>query len=114
MVLGEDLHFPGRWSSYPPHHHDQPEVYFYRFDKPQGFGVSIIGDQPALVMNNSISAIPGGLDHPQAAAPGYAMYYVWMIRHLEGNPWTARVDTPEHAWLHDPKALLWEGPPALR
>ena len=29
MVLGEVLNYPGKWSSYPPHHHPQPEVYFY-------------------------------------------------------------------------------------
>ena len=38
MVLGEVLNRPGKWSSYPPHHHPQPEVYFYRFDYPDGFG----------------------------------------------------------------------------
>lgn len=112
MVLGEDIHFPGRWSSYPPHHHPQPEVYYYRFDKPQGFGVSIIGDEAKVIMDNHISAIPGGLCHPQAAAPGYAMFYVWMIRHLGGNPWTSRIDAPEHTWLHDRDAVIWEGPKA--
>ena len=40
MVLGEVLNLPGKWSSYPPHHHPQPEVYFYRFDYPDGFGAS--------------------------------------------------------------------------
>lgn len=110
MVLGEDLHLPGRWSSYPPHHHPQPEVYFYRFDKPQGFGVSIVGDNAAVIGHNEISAIPGGLCHPQVAAPGYAMYYAWMIRHLEDNPWTSRVDDPAHTWLHDKNADIWNGP----
>ena len=28
MVLGEVLNLPGKWSSYPPHFHPQPEVYF--------------------------------------------------------------------------------------
>lgn len=112
MVLGEDIHFPGRWSSYPPHHHPQPEVYYYRFDKPQGFGISIIGDGATVIMDNHISAIPGGNCHPQAAAPGYAMYYVWMIRHLDGDPWTSRIDDPEHTWLHDKDAIIWEGPKA--
>lgn len=112
MVLGEDIHLPGRWSSYPPHHHPQPEVYYYRFDKPQGFGVSIIGDDASVIMDNHISAIPGGSCHPQAAAPGYAMYYVWMIRHLDGNPWTDRIDDPAHTWLHDKDAVIWEGPKA--
>lgn len=114
MVLGEDMHLPGRWSSYPPHHHPQPEVYFHRFNHPQGFGVSIIGDEPHLTMNNSISVIPGGLDHPQAAAPGYAMYYAWMIRHLDGDPWTDRIDNPLHTWLHNKDADLWQGPPDMR
>ena len=36
MVLGEVYNQPGRWSSYPPHHHPQPEVYYYQFDKPWG------------------------------------------------------------------------------
>lgn len=112
MVLGEDIHLPGRWSSYPPHHHPQPEVYYYRFDKPQGFGVSIIGDAATVIMDNHISAIQGGLCHPQATAPGYAMFYVWMIRHLDGDPWTSRIDDPDHTWLHDKNAVLWEGPAA--
>ncbi|MDG2170828.1 MAG: 5-deoxy-glucuronate isomerase, partial [Opitutales bacterium] len=24
LVIGEVVNYPGRWSSYPPHHHDQP------------------------------------------------------------------------------------------
>jgi 5-deoxy-glucuronate isomerase len=48
----------------------------------------------------SYAAIPGGLAHPQAAAPGYAMHYVWVIRHLPGNPWTAtRTGYPAHDWM---------------
>ena len=38
LVLGEVFHKPGCWTSYPPHYHPQPEVYYYEFDKPQGFG----------------------------------------------------------------------------
>jgi len=36
LVLGEVVNFPGRWSSYPPHHHPQPEIYHYRFTDPIG------------------------------------------------------------------------------
>ena len=36
MVLGEVVNHPGKWSSYPPHHHPQPEVYHYRFSLPEG------------------------------------------------------------------------------
>jgi 5-deoxy-glucuronate isomerase len=113
MVLGEDLHLPGRWSSYPPHHHPQPEVYYYRFDKPQGFGVTVVGDEATVIRHNHVCVIPGGKCHPQAAAPGYAMYYVWMIRHLDGNPWTDRTDDPDHAWLHEKNAEIWNGPPRM-
>ena len=28
MVMGEVFNQPGRWSSYPPHHHPQPELYY--------------------------------------------------------------------------------------
>ncbi|MBQ9389293.1 MAG: 5-deoxy-glucuronate isomerase [Synergistaceae bacterium] len=99
MVLGEVLSYPGKWSSYPPHHHPQPEVYFYRFDYPQGFGAGFAdgevyqtGHNGCLVINHSF--------HSQAAAPGYAMCYMWGIRHLPGNPWRkTRIDDPEHSWL---------------
>ena len=101
MVLGEIINFPGIWSSYPPHHHPQPEVYFYKFDKAQGFGTCFMGDQAYKVTHNSIAFIPGGLVHPQNAAPGYAMYYVWMIPHLQDNPWLrTRTYDPDHEWVN--------------
>lgn len=108
MVLGEVITFPGKWSSYPPHHHEQPEVYYYKFDKPQGFGFSLIGDSSYKIENHSASLIPGNVVHPQVAAPGYAMYYTWMIRHLPDNPWADRIDDPQHEWTRDPNAKIWE------
>lgn len=107
MVMGEVITYPGRWSSYIPHHHPQPEVYYYKFDKPQGFGCSIIGDNVFKVKDNGFSLIPGGVVHPQIAAPGYAMYYCWMIRHLENNPWTDRINEKCHEWLLDKNAKIW-------
>ncbi len=101
MVVGEIINFPGIWSSYPPHHHPQPEVYFYKFDKPQGFGSCFIGEDVYKSTHNSVALIPGGLVHPQNTAPGYAMYYVWMIPHLEGNPWLkTRIFDPQHEWVN--------------
>lgn len=99
MVIGEVITKAGRWSSYVPHSHEQPEVYYYKFDKPQGFGAAFIGDSAYKVTDGSAAAIPGGLTHPQAAAPGYNMYYCWMIRHLPDNPWTTRDIDPVHEWL---------------
>lgn len=107
MVIGEVITFPGKWSSYIPHHHPQPEVYYYRFNKPQGFGCSIIGDEVYKATDNSAASIPGGLVHPQTSAPGYAMYYCWMIRHLENNPWTDRINEKEHEWLLEDNVKIW-------
>ena len=108
MVLGELITLPGRWSSYPPHHHPQPEIYYYRFDKPQGFGCSYIGDEAFTVHEGDLSLIPGGLCHPQSAAPGYAMYYCWMIRHFPNNPWTQRINDAAHEWLAGEHPQIWE------
>jgi 5-deoxy-glucuronate isomerase len=108
LVIGEVISYPGRWSSYPPHHHDQPEVYYYRFDKPQGFGCAMVGEEAYRVEHNSYITIPGNLDHPQATAPGYAMYFCWMIRHLDQNPWTDRIMEEEHKWLLEPDAKIWQ------
>lgn len=100
MVMGEVFHKPGCWSSYPPHYHPQPELYYYEFDKPQGFGVGFDGEQCFKVGDQGCLAITPMHPHQQAAAPGYRMYYVWLIRHLEGDPWRkTRIVDPEHEWL---------------
>lgn len=103
MVLGEVLNDKGNWSGYLPHRHPQPETYFFKFDRPEGFGASFIGDQVFKSVDNSFSAIPGGELHPQAAAPGFEMYTCWMIRHIDGNPWlqTDRCEDERYTWLHD-------------
>ncbi|MEA4897247.1 MAG: 5-deoxy-glucuronate isomerase [Christensenellaceae bacterium] len=99
MVLGEVLNYPGKWSSYPPHHHPQPEVYFHRFDRHQGFGASFANGEIYKSGHNGLTVILDGF-HSQTAAPGYAMAYVWGIRHLRGDPWKkTRIDDAEHAWL---------------
>lgn len=104
MVLGEVLNFPGKWSSYPPHHHPQPEVYFYRFDHPQGFGAGFANGEIYQTGQNGLAVINHGF-HSQTAAPGYAMCYAWGIRHLDGDPWKkTRIDDEPHAWLWKPDA----------
>ena len=101
LVIGEVVQRQGRWAGYIPHHHPQPEVYYFRFDKPQGFGASFIGDEAHMIKDGSFAAIPGGKSHPQVTAPGYRLYFCWMIRHLDGNPWTDRIDVEDHKWLLD-------------
>lgn len=103
MVLGEVLNDRGNWSGYLPHRHPQPETYYFKFDRPEGFGASFVGDQVFKSVEGSFSAIPGGELHPQAVAPGFQMYTCWMIRHLEGNPWlqTDRCEDERYTWMHD-------------
>ncbi len=103
MVLGEILNDPGNWSGYLPHRHPQPEVYYFMFDRPEGFGASFVGDQVFKSVDGSFSAIPGGELHPQSAAPGFQMYTTWMIRHLDDNVWlqTDRCEDERYLWLHD-------------
>jgi 5-deoxy-glucuronate isomerase len=107
LVVGELINFPGKWSSYPPHHHPQPEIYFYRFDHEQGFGFSEFGEEVYKVGNNDAYVIDEEVTHAQVAAPGYAMYYIWVIRNLENNPFGERIYTPEHRWLLDRDAKIW-------
>jgi 5-deoxy-glucuronate isomerase len=104
LVLGEVVTLPGRWSSYPPHHHPQPEMYHYRFDKPQGYGHAELGEAVLKVKHGDTVKIFAGNDHAQAAAPGYAMYYAWVIRHLPDAPYTVPEFTVEHRWVMDPGA----------
>ena len=104
MVLGEVLNHPGKWSSYPPHHHPQPEVYFYRFDYPDGFGAGFANGEIYKTGHNGLAVINHGF-HSQCTAPGYAMCYAWGIRHLDGDPWDkTRIDDKEHAWLWEADA----------
>lgn len=107
LVLGEVVTFPGGWSSYPPHHHPQPEIYHYRFTQAQGYGHAELGDSVVKVMEYDTIHIPAGLDHAQCAAPGYGMYYSWVIRHLPDQPYTVPDFTAEHAWTLEAGAPFW-------
>lgn len=116
LVLGEVVNYPGRWSSYPPHHHDQPEIYHYRFTAPTGYGHAELGDDVVKVRPGDTVVIPPGRDHAQVSAPGYGMYYLWMIRHLPGNPYTGFTFAADHQWTLDPAHQGWRPahpPPGL-
>ena len=113
LVLGEVINYPGKWSSYPPHGHNQPEIYYYRFLPEQGFGFAMDGMDKAHVINNGDALfVLNGAPHSQTAAPGYAMYYIWAIRHLDGDPYgpeEPRKFIPEHTWVMDAKnnSKIW-------
>jgi 5-deoxy-glucuronate isomerase len=108
LVIGEVIGVPGKWSSYPPHHHPQPEIYHYRFLPRQGFGLTAIGDTPYIIHDKDTIQIREGEDHPQVTAPGYAMWYLWVIRHIDGNHYGVQTFTEEHKWVTGPEDKIWQ------
>lgn len=93
MIVGETLNPPANWSSFPPHKHDcergdeeaaLEEIYYFRTNPSDGFGYQRIYDEtknidiPLSVKDHSVVLIPYGY-HPVAAAPGYALYYLWVL-----------------------------------
>lgn len=97
LTVGETV--ARSWSSYPPHHHPQPEIYFYRFDRPQGYAFAEIGDAAVKVRNNSLTRMVGGVDHSQSCAPGYTEYYLWVILNMAGVKYVGAENAPEHEWV---------------
>ena len=109
LVVGETISPSGNWSSYPPHKHDrqappdevaQEEVYLYRFNPAGGFGVQLRYDDATesarIVHDGDVVAIPAGY-HPVVAAPGYELYYLWVIAG-ESRELVPFFD-PQHAWV---------------
>lgn len=107
FMIGEDVHFPGKWAGFPSHSHAQPEIYFYRFLPDNGFGLLKLGDQGVCLEENDTVVIPPDFVHPQVAAPGYAMYFLWVIRHLDDNPYIKPNFEKQHLWAEDPDAKIW-------
>jgi 5-deoxy-glucuronate isomerase len=113
LLVGETYNEPGAWSSYPPHKHDvnappdevkMEEVYHFRVNPRNGFGVQRIYtadgeiEEVYAVREGDTVIIPRGY-HPVAAAPGYAVYYLWI---LAGEERKMRPrDDPQHAWVKE-------------
>ena len=111
LLLGETVSPPGNWSSYPPHKHDRhappeevalEEVYYYRFKPKAGFGVQLVYDESderaQIVRDGDVVAIPSGY-HPVVAAPGYSLYYLWMLAG-EGRELVPFFDG-RHEWIQE-------------
>ena len=114
----------GGWSSYPPHKHDVhktdaagqvveadlEEVYYYKFDKPDGYAFQRVYTAPesplsqagtpidavVLAQANTVVLVPEGY-HPVTTAPGYTAYY---LNVLAGSAQSlANSDDPRYAWV---------------
>ena len=98
FFIGEVVHFPGKWSSYPPHQHVEPEMYYYKFLPENGYGLAEYGEDAYKVKNNDLTGMPCNVTHSQAAAPGYAEYYLWCIR-LQDDKDIVTTVVKEHEWV---------------
>jgi 5-deoxy-glucuronate isomerase len=108
LLMGETINPPGNWSSYPPHKHDTEEpprevkleeIYLFKLDPEGGFGVQIRdGEECFTVRDGDVAAIPAGY-HPVVAAPGYSLYYLWVMAG-EGRQMIPYLD-PSHAWVQE-------------
>lgn len=106
LVLGEIITYPGHWSSTPSHTHPHPEVYHYRFSEPQGFAFAECGEAVVRVRHNDTMLITDSKAHAHAAAPGYCLYTLWFIRHLENNPYIVPDFQQNHCWAKEKSANL--------
>ncbi len=123
LLVGETFNRTGCWSSYPPHRHDEDrppleanleEIYFFQVDPPQGFGFQRVYtddrrlDEAYAVEHDDVVLLPRGY-HPVAAAPGYRLYYLWL---MAGTGRTMRpFDDPRHAWIKGLETVLGEVAP---
>jgi 5-deoxy-D-glucuronate isomerase len=110
LVLGEIITFPGHWSSTPSHIHPHPEVYHYRFSEPCGFAFAENGEKIVRIRHNDTMLITDNNAHAHATAPGYCLYTLWFIRHLDNNPYIQPTFIKEHAWAQKAKAnnRVWQ------
>lgn len=111
LLAGETLCPPGNWSSSPPYKHDTTnppdessleEVRLFRFHPSTGFALQRIynddrsRDTAYVIQNDDVIYIAEGY-HPVVTAPGYSLYYLWVLagkdRHLYSH-----ID-PTHQWL---------------
>ncbi|MFQ5795022.1 MAG: 5-deoxy-glucuronate isomerase [Candidatus Bipolaricaulia bacterium] len=111
LLVAETFNQPGKWSSFPPHKHDEhrppqevklEEFYFYKVKPEHGFGFQGVYtqdgdlDEAYMVENNDTILFPRGY-HPTVAAPGYTLYYLWS---LVGPERVMQIyEDPDHTWV---------------
>jgi 5-deoxy-glucuronate isomerase len=107
----------GNWSSFPAHKHDSrkvndqgkllearlEEVYFYKFNKPQGFALQKVytdsRDLNEIAEPHADDAVlvPRGY-HPVAAGHGYDTYYLNVLAGSDQS--LMNTDDPDHKWIY--------------
>jgi 5-deoxy-glucuronate isomerase len=118
LLVVEVLTPGGNWSSYPPHKHEQDrlpvendleEVYAYRFERPEAFGVQRLYtrggdlDETWTVRDGDVLLVPRGY-HPFCSAHGYHGYYLNALAAEQRS--MAAEDDPDLAWTRTAWAEL--------
>lgn len=103
----------GNWSSYPPHKHDVSdmpreadleEIYYYRIDPADGFGLQRLYtadgsiDQAWVIKDGDLLLVPEGY-HVFAVAQGYTGYYLNVLAGNESVRTMQPADDPAYAWV---------------
>jgi 5-deoxy-glucuronate isomerase len=103
----------GNWSSYPPHKHDVhdmpreadlEEIYYYRIDPPDGFGLQRLytadgqTDTAFVIHDGDLLLVPEGY-HVFAVAQGYTGYYLNVLAGDEPVRTMQPSDDPAYAWV---------------
>ena len=111
LYIGEFWVEDGNWASYPPHQHDidtmptegfLDEIYYFEFDKPQGFGFQAVyskeGDinEVYKVKSGEMVEVPKGY-HPFTVAPGYKNYCLWIMAGKDRGIFCTTEE--EHKWI---------------
>jgi 5-deoxy-glucuronate isomerase len=103
----------GNWSSYPPHKHDVSnmphesnleEIYYYRIDPAEGFGLQRLYtadgsfDHAWVIKDGDLLLVPEGY-HAFAVAHGYTGYYLNILAGNESVRTMQPADDPAYAWV---------------
>lgn len=113
LLVVEVITPSGNWSSYPPHKHDihdmpreadLEEIYYYRIDSPDGFGLQRLYtadgsiDEAFVIHDGDLLLVPFGY-HAFAVAQGYTGYYLNVLAGDEPVRTMQPSDDPRHAWV---------------
>ena len=119
IVVGETFTVPGHWSSYPSHKHDtqnmpyetkMDEIYHFKVKPTEGFGVQVLYSddlslrEAHMIKDGDSMALPEGY-HPVVAAPGFQVYYLWVM----AGPYSRELtpcDDPKLAWIANIAPML--------
>ena len=119
IVLGETFSCSGQWSSYPSHKHDtynppyeakMDEIYLFKVAPQEGFGIQVMYTddlslrEAHIIKDGDAVALPKGY-HPVASAPGFRVYYLWVMGGDYGRKLVPN-DDPKLKWISNIAPML--------